>query len=117
MEIQVESAANAPCRVTLAGEMNIYAAAELKDKLISPLDAHDELEIDLSRVAEMDSSGLQVLILAKRHAAAHNKSLRLVGHSRPVRELLELYNLAVWFGDPLVIPADEAGATYTGERP
>lgn len=97
-----------PARLTLAGEMNIYAAAGLKSRLLAPVGDCAELEIDLSRVAEIDSAGLQLLILAKRQALAQGKTLTLSGHSKPVLELLELYNLAAYFGDPMVITAADA---------
>ena len=33
------------------------------------------------------------------------KTLAIVAHSRAVQSLIEFYNLAAWFGDPLVVPA------------
>lgn len=120
MEIHIETRKNKKAklrRLALEGELNIYAVATLKDKLLAPIDSGAEVEMDLARVSDIDSAGLQLLILAKRHAATHGASLRLVGHSRPVQELLELYNLAAWFGDPLVIPAGEMHADRVGGRP
>ncbi len=103
-----------PARLTLAGEMTIYAAAELKPRLLGPIESCAEIEVDLSGVAEIDTAGLQLLILAKRQAISAGKSLRLAGHSRPVLELIELYNLAAFFGDPMVISAREAGSRRNG---
>ena len=107
MEINLDSSGRTP-RLALAGEMGIYAAAELKARLLSAVEDCAELEIDLSRVEEIDSAGLQLLILAKRHALAQNKTLTLTGHSRAVLELLELYDVAAYFGDPMVITAHDA---------
>lgn len=103
-----------PARLTLAGEMTIYAAAELKPRLLGPIESCAKIEIDLTGVGEIDTAGLQLLILAKRQAIAAGKSLRLTGHSGPVTELLELYNLAAFFGDPMVLTAREAGACGGG---
>ena len=102
-----------PPRLSLAGEMGIYAAAELKSHLLSAVDTCAELEIDLSRVEEIDSAGLQLLILTKRQALAQNKTLTLIGHSRAVLELLELYDMAAYFGDPMVITAQDAPGAKT----
>lgn len=99
--------------LTLTGPLTIYEAGEAKSRLLGPLAQADETEMDLSRVSEIDTAGIQLLILAKREAAAAGKTLSFTGHSRPVVELLELYGLAAWFGDPLVLPPE---ASDPGER-
>nr|MBP9652995.1 STAS domain-containing protein [Rhodocyclaceae bacterium] len=98
MEIGMHNS-NGRCAMALGGELTIYAAAELKERLVGAVDDSGEMEIDLSNVSDIDSAGLQVLVLAKRHALAAGKTLQMVGHSRPVMELLELYDLAALFGD------------------
>lgn len=108
MEIMFDAACTPP-RLALGGELTIYAAAELKGRLLERLAQSDAVEIDLSRVSDIDTSGLQLLILAKRYAEAKHKDMQLVGHSAPVLALLELYNLAAFFGDPLVLTASERG--------
>jgi len=115
MEISVQNT-NGRCAMALGGELTIYAAAELKDSLIGAVGECSEMEINLSEVSDIDTAGLQVLMLAKRQAVAANKTLRMVGHSRPVMELLELYNMAALFGDPVVIPAQEPGRAANGGR-
>ena len=65
----------------------------------------EHIELDLSGVEHMDSAGCQLLIFAKREAGAAGKTLAIVAHSRAVQSLIEFYNLAAWFGDPLVVPA------------
>ena len=107
MEINLDTSARPP-RLTLSGEMTIYAAALLKESLLTTIEDCPELEIDLAKVSEIDTAGLQLLILAKRQAAASDKTLTLIGHSHPVLELLELYNMASFFGDPVVITAQES---------
>ena len=86
------------------GEMTIYRATELKQDLLVALDKTKELEIDLAAVTELDTAGVQILMLLKRQAMATECKLHLVAHSPPVLEVFELLNLAAYFGDPLVIP-------------
>lgn len=86
------------------GEMNIYRAADLKPMLLEPLADGATLEVDLSGVTDLDTAGLQVLMLAKKTAQTKGGELRLVAHSPIVVDVLELLNLSAWFGDPLVIP-------------
>ena len=86
-------------------EMTIYTAAQLKEGLLPHLATRVELEINLSHVSEIDSTGLQLLILIKREAARAGLTLHLTEHSRAVLETFDLCNLAAYFGDPLVLSA------------
>jgi len=92
-----------PGCIAIEGELTIYTALELKDKLLAGLSACDELELDLSGVGEIDAAGLQLLVLVKQEAAAAGKVLRFTGHSPVVVALLDLSGLAGFFGDPLLI--------------
>lgn len=90
-----------PCKMLLEGELTIYTAADTKARLMSQLEQCSELEIDLSQVSEMDTAGLQLLILAKNDCAARNCSLHLTGHSPAVLDVLDLCNMSQFFGDPV----------------
>lgn len=94
-------------RLALSGEINVYNAADIKTTLLQTLDRCNEVELDLAQVSDIDSAGLQILLLAKREANRHNKALRIVAHSAAVREVLDFCNTAAFFGDPMVIPARE----------
>lgn len=94
-------------RISIVEEMTIYNAAVLKQRLTDALSSHDELEIDLSAVAEIDTSGIQLLILLKREAMRLGKAARIVAHSPAVHEVVDFFNLAASFGDPMLIPASE----------
>lgn len=89
----------------LSGELTIYRAAELKPQLLQALDGAAQLEIDLSEVTEIDTSGVQLLMTTKRRAQALGRELRLCAHSAPVVEVFELLDLAAFFGDPLITTA------------
>lgn len=93
-------------QVSLSEDFSIYSAAQNKEDLLGRLELSQGLELDLSQIEEMDSAGLQVLMLLKREADARGKPLQLVNHSRAVVEVFELLDLAGYFGDPLVIPAE-----------
>lgn len=94
------------CNARIEGEMTIYTAAQLKPALLSLLEGCNEAEIDLSQVTEIDASGLQLLLLAKREASRTGKSLRLVGHSPAVVECLDLCNLTAAFGDQVILASN-----------
>ncbi len=96
-------------RLTLDTDLTIYHAPEHKRLLLEALDQAELIELDLGQVSEIDSAGLQVLLLGKRESLASGKTLRIVGHSPAVQELLDFFNVASYFGDPLVIPARARG--------
>ena len=51
-------------RLTILEDLTIYNALEQKQQLLDALSATSRLELDLSQVAEIDTAGLQLLILA-----------------------------------------------------
>ena len=88
---------------TIEGELTIFTAAEMKSPLLAFLNTNDEIEINLANVTEIDTAGLQLLILLKREAAKAGKTLHYVMHSKVVLDLLELANLTRSFGDQIVL--------------
>lgn len=112
MEIRSERH-EASLRLYPEGEMTIYRAADLKPALLDALVQGDEIELDLSAVSELDTSGVQLLMLMKREAVAAGKALKLSGHSPAVLEVFELLDLGGWFGDPQVLPAGAKGRAAT----
>ena len=102
------SGSSAGAVLRIEGEMTIYRAGELKQTLLA---SPPPTEIDLSGVTEIDTAGVQLLMLAKRQAQAAQRELRLVAHSAAVSEVFELMNLGAYFDDPLVM---QARATRSG---
>lgn len=90
-------------RIAIEGEMTIYRAADLKAEVLEALRKTPVLEIDLSGVTELDTAGLQVLMLAKQTAAADQRELRLLRHSPAVMEILEMLDLVAFFGDAVLV--------------
>ena len=90
-------------RIAIDGELTIYRAADLKTTVLEALRKARVLEVDLAGVTELDTAGLQVLMLAKNAAAADGRELRLLNHSPAVVEIVEMLNLGAFFGDALLI--------------
>lgn len=88
----------------ITGELTIFAAQSLKERLLAALGKGHEIEVDLSRVSEMDSAGIQLLLAAEREACARSQILRFVAHSPAVADTLDLCDLSGHFGDPARIP-------------
>ncbi len=103
-----QTVATAPAQTALAlsGEFNIFTAMAAKAQLVEAVrQAADgaDVDVDLSGVSEIDSAGLQLMVMAKRDAVRQNKRLRFVRHSEAVVDLIELCDLAGQLGDPLLI--------------
>ena len=90
-------------RIAIDGELTIYRSADLKVTVLEALRKSTVLEIDLAGVTELDTAGLQVLMLAKNTAAADKRELHLLNHSPAVVEIVEMLNLGAFFGDALLI--------------
>lgn len=90
-----------PELLTVSGPMSFARAVELRGTLISALENHaGPLDLDLSGVTELDSAGVQILLLVKATANAQNRALRLAGQSSAVLSTLELLRLQTHFGAP-----------------
>ena len=103
---QSVATASAQFPLTLSGEFNIFTAAATKAQLVEAIQqAADgaDIDVDLSGVTEIDSAGLQLMVMAKREAARQNKRVRFARHSEAVVDLIELCDLAGQLGDPLLI--------------
>lgn len=68
--------------------MTIYSAAELKPVLLALARESEAPEFDLSAVTEIDSAGLQLLLLAKREAARMGRTIKVSHACEAVREVL-----------------------------
>jgi anti-anti-sigma factor len=97
-----------PPPLAITKDLTIYHALDQKQVLLDALAATSELELNLSQVGEVDTAGLQLLILLKKEALQAGKQVRIVAHSQAASSVIDFCNMAAEFGDPLVIPAREA---------
>lgn len=91
---------NEPCldteatQLTLSGELTIYSVHELRELLLRAIDENRDIDVDMSEVSEVDTAGLQLVLLARREVEARGQQLRISGCDSEVREALAFYNLA-----------------------
>lgn len=81
----------------LDGELTIYGAADLKPQLLTAIVAGAATAVDLSEVTEIDTAGVQLLLLARREAASLGGELRLIAPSPAVCEAFSLLALTAHF--------------------
>lgn len=79
--------------VAVAGELTISTATENKHRLLAALPGSPGLRLDLSAVSELDTAGLQLLLLVRREAARMNLTVELADPSPAVAAVLALARL------------------------
>lgn len=83
-------------------EMTIGGAAAGREALIDALCATDgDLRLDLSEVAEVDSSAIQLLLSARRSMAERGAALHIVAASPAMQNALTVFGLDDLLADTL----------------
>lgn len=95
------------CQVDIEGEMTIYTAAQLKEQLLPVLNDDKALTITLANVTEIDSAGVQLLMLVSKTRSAQNRTTTLSDHSNAVVDVFQLMDLVSYFNDPILLPGEK----------
>ena len=83
---------------SLEGELTIYTVADTKEKLFSQLgDKGAVMELDLQDVSDIDTAGVQLLMMAGHTVMNAGGALRLTNVQQPVQEVLDLFRLNSFF--------------------
>ncbi len=77
----------------LEGDLNIYTASQLRQRLAEALAATDDLTLDLSQVGEFDTACAQVLVWLTQEAQRRGKTVRMSVPSPGVSQFVALMGL------------------------
>jgi anti-anti-sigma factor len=77
----------------IAGEVTIYSALPLHQAVLTSLAEADTIELDLSGVTELDTAGVQQLLLLAREARARGSRFSVSAQSPATRDVFELYRI------------------------
>jgi anti-sigma B factor antagonist len=89
--------------MSIEGEMTVYTAAAVSKQVLSALTERVATTLlDLSKVSEIDTAGVQILLVARRHAIALGRELQIVAPSLAVSGVLELLQLTALASTPPV---------------
>lgn len=80
-------------RLQLSESMDIGTIQEAKDKLAPLLEMGRDMVVDLSTLEEIDSAGMQLLILFKREARRRGIECRFERVAPVVAECLDFFHL------------------------
>ncbi len=83
--------------LSIDGELTIYTAQEYTQSIIDELDtasaANKNLELDLSKVEEVDISGLQILAAMAKELVHNCHEMQIIAASEVAKEALETSQL------------------------
>ena len=99
--IEITTDSDMPWKIFISGEMTIYGAETMASRLTSCLSTEKNLEIDLSGVTEVDSTGIQIMYAIQREAMSSAKKIVWTKHSDAVLQIIRLFNLGSSFGEPV----------------
>jgi len=74
------------------GDVTIYTVAELKDQMVEDLHDYAGIEINLEKVAKIDTSGYQLMLMLKKEALKLKKDFRISSASEDVKRIYKLYH-------------------------
>lgn len=88
----------ARCALTFSGELNIYNAADTLAQIKAEMSKTLPIHVDLANVDEADAAGLQVLMAIRLHTLSHGLVFQLENPGHAVMALIELSDMAGFFG-------------------
>jgi anti-sigma B factor antagonist len=99
--------------IRVGGEVDHRKGPQLRECVVTAAGSGLPVEVDLSDVRFMDSSGVGSLVQASRDAQMLGTTLRVVGMSDPVEKLLHLTGTA----DLLGVETGTAGGATLADGP
>ena len=82
--------------VHLTGEIDMEVSDKARNTILPLIDAGHEVQINLSKVDYMDSSGISVLIESKKLSEQKNTKFELIEVSKPVEKVLAMARKFLW---------------------
>ncbi len=82
-------------KVIIEGEVDTFTAPKLRDQLDTiEINPHVFIELELSQVVYMDSTGLGVIVAIYKKVTRQNGNLKLVGLSNRLKRLFAITGLS-----------------------
>jgi anti-sigma B factor antagonist len=81
------------CQWVVDEDLTIYVIDELKQGLSKDIDNYEHFELDLSKIEDIDSAGVQLLLALNTQLVSKKKTLKLMALSDSVIYFLNLYGV------------------------
>ena len=85
------------CLLDVSADMTIYSAANNLSEIKGYYSQFNQIELNLSAVEEIDSSGVQILLALVQNAKKDGKQVVLSEISAPVTEIMDMLNIRSHF--------------------
>jgi anti-sigma B factor antagonist len=82
------------CKLSIDQDLTIYTIEQLKDELTGYLNDYQHFEMDLSKVEETDSAGIQLLIAVQNSLRVKEKTLCISSVSESVATIMAAYAIS-----------------------
>ena len=82
--------------VHLDGEIDMDVADKSRSTILPLIEAGHEVQLNLSKVTYMDSSGISVLIESKKLSEEKKTKFELIEVSKPVEKVLAMARKFLW---------------------
>lgn len=80
--------------LSFTGELSIYSVGELKNEILGdPESLGTRIALDLEKVSEIDTAGIQLLLFAKKHFLTQEKQLYLAKSNELVDSVFATFDL------------------------
>ena len=89
MDYKIEDNGNIKV-VNLTGEIDMDVADKARQSILPLIEAGNDVQLNLSKVAYMDSSGISVLIESKKLSEQKKTKFELIEVSKPVEKVLAM---------------------------
>lgn len=89
-------------KAKLHDALDIAGVAEARDHLLQILEAGETIRLDFSRLAEIDTTGVQLALALRKEALARGKDCRFVHPSPPVEEVFRLLGCTGLFDESVL---------------
>ncbi|WP_186316055.1 STAS domain-containing protein [Catellatospora sichuanensis] len=84
----------------LFGDCDLSSLQDLQQAILSALAESPAVQIDLSAVGFLDSSGIHAMVLGYRHAEQHGRALYVTGAGGMVSHVLKMTGVADLLAPP-----------------
>ena len=82
-------------KVIIKGQLTIYEVEELRQTLLTVMEEYDQIKIDMQKIDDCDSLGVQLLLSAQKTAVAQGKDLELINISPPINRIMKAIGFEV----------------------
>ena len=96
-KVKVTQKRNNTTEIIFSGELTIYHAMEIFQKNIQNIKVKGQVTIKLSGITEIDTSGIQLLIILFKTIKQQSSHYCIESMSDTVKDYINLFNLSAYF--------------------